>query len=149
MKIAVLFIYALLLSGCTDKPGATADRTASDNNRIAPTAAIYNSVTSRIHEGMSMAEVRALFSNCTRFRSHGPCINTSNGTTTYYEEWTLGIRCSDGDVRIHTTTGRESDLEHGIVKNISYGKKIESAILTNSQKAGPAYPPQGVGSAGP
>ena len=149
MKITVLFIYALLISGCADKPGTTDDRAASDNSRIAPTAVIYNSVTSRIHAGMSMAEVRVLFPNCTRFRSHGPRINTSNGTSTYYEEWTLGIRCSDGDVRIHTTTGRESDLEHGIVKNISYGKKIESAIITDSQQSGPAYPPQGVGSADP
>ena len=145
----ILIIYALLITGCADQPDDMSNHISSGDSHLVPAAVMYNSVTSRIHAGMSMAEVRSIYPDCTRFRFYGPLIDTSDGTSTYFEEWGLVIRCSDGDVKIHSTSGRESDLEHGIVKNVSYGTAIGTTTKEDSQQSGPAYPPQGVGSADP
>ena len=145
MKKTILIIYALLITGCAGQPDDMSNPISSGDSRLVPAAVMYNSVTSRIHAGMSMAEVRSIYPDCTRSRFHGPLIDTSDGTSTYFEEWSLGIHCSDGDVQIHSTTGRESDLKNGIVKNVSYGTEIK----TDSQQSVPGYAAQGASSPEP
>ena len=141
----MLIIYALLLSGCAGQPDDMSNPISSGDSRLVPAAVMYNSVTGRIHAGMSMAEVRAIFPNCIPFRFYGALTDVPTGTSTDYEEWSLGISCSDGVVRIHSTTGLESDLEHGIVKNVSYGTEIK----TDSQQSVPGYDAQGASSPEP
>ena len=145
MKKTILIIYALLITGCAGQPDDMSNPISSGDSRLVPAAVMYNSVTSRIHAGMSMAEVRSIYPDCTRFRFHGPLIDTSDGTSTNYEEWGLEIRCSDGAVKIHSVTGRERDLKHGTVRGISYGTEIK----TDSQQSVPGYDAQGASSPEP
>ncbi len=83
-----------------------------------------------------MADVKTMFPDCGRIRFHGPCIDVATGKSTDCEEWALSIRCRDGGVYIHSTTGFENDLLHGIVKQVSYGTTTEFTTKEDSQQIG-------------
>lgn len=132
MKMEVTTILlALAVSGCGSSTDAPTPSSRVDRAGSTPIAERFRSVTNRIRPGMSMIQAKALVGDCIRARFHGPRTDMSTGTTTNYEEWAWLIDASNGQIVVHSTTGLESDLEHGIVASVSYGTNYPVHSVTN------------------
>ena len=130
LKVNIVCV-AIALSGCggcTDAPPAQARSDVADS---IPIEQRYHSITGRILKGMSMAHAKAFLGDCTRARFHGPHTDLSTGITTNYEEWTWVVDASNGQIVVHSTSGLESDLNHGVVASVSYAKKFPVRMTSN------------------
>ena len=123
----------MTLAGCRDSAVPPSPLRADANAPI-PIQEQYHSITGRVRPGMSMAHARALAGDCTRGRFHGPLTDMSTGVTTYHEEWAWVVDASNGMIVIHSTTGLESDLEKGIVSNVSFSAKHPVHVESNGVK---------------
>ena len=130
---AILICAVVVLAGCRDSANAPRPLHADLGETISIEQR-YHSITGRIRKGMSMADARLFLCPCTPTRFHGPETDLSTGTTTWHEEWAWVFRSSNGMIVVHSTTGLQSDLVHGVVSNVSFHRMVPAQVVSNGVK---------------